>query len=282
MNKAADKNTKENVYLAVQAADASSVRDAARLAAHLGLPLITGGESAAAREPLHEASNIPVYAGPAADFELILRFEQGCLSLEGDGLSMKADFLRMKKRVQPGKWEHELLVKAVRIHGHKTPLRVLDCTAGMGEDALILAAAGFEVSMFEKNPVIAALLQNELRQASRDPVLAQIVGRMTFQEGNSLPILQQITLGQRQRPDVIYLDPMFQKRTKSALIKKKFQLLHKMEQPCADEEELLEAAAAAHPKKIVIKRPAKGPYLAGIRPGYSISGKAIRFDCIVL
>ena len=82
-------------------------------------------------------------------------------------------------------------------------------------------------------------------------------------------------------PDIIFLDPMFPKRQKSALVKKKFQLLQQLEQPCADETELLRAAMGVHPRKIIIKRPLKGPYLAGVKPDYSISGKSIRYDCLV-
>ena len=62
---------------------------------------------------------------------------------------------------------------------------------------------------------------------------------------------------------------------------KKFQLLHNLESPCASEHDLLEAALAVRPKKIVIKRPLKGAYLDGRRPDYSYTGKAIRFDCII-
>ena len=62
---------------------------------------------------------------------------------------------------------------------------------------------------------------------------------------------------------------------------KKFQLLHHLEAPCTDEEGLLRAAIACGPRKVVIKRPAKGPYLAGIKPSYSIDGKAVRYDCII-
>ena len=36
------------------------------------------------------------------------------------------------------------------------------------------------------------------------------------------------------------------------------------------------------PGKIIIKRPPDGPYLAGIKPSYSVTRKAVRFDCIVL
>lgn len=82
-------------------------------------------------------------------------------------------------------------------------------------------------------------------------------------------------------PDIILLDPMFPERQKSGLVKKKFQLIHNLECPCNDEKEMLEAAMAAEPKKIIIKRPIKGPYLAGIRPSYSLTGKSIRYDCII-
>ena len=59
-------------------------------------------------------------------------------------------------------------------------------------------------------------------------------------------------------------------------------LLQKLERPCEDEAALLEAACSALPRKIVVKRPAKGPYLAGRKPSYSLAGKAVRYDCIVL
>ena len=85
----------------------------------------------------------------------------------------------------------------------------------------------------------------------------------------------------KENPDVILLDPMFPERQKSALVKKKLQIIQKLEIPCADEAELFLAAVNAKPKKLVIKRPPKGPYLADVKPDYSISGKAVRFDCIV-
>ncbi|MBR3181084.1 MAG: class I SAM-dependent methyltransferase, partial [Eggerthellaceae bacterium] len=62
-------------------------------------------------------------------------------------------------------------------------------------------------------------------------------------------------------------------------VKKKLQLLQRLEQPCEDEQALLDAAFAAQPRKVIVKRPAKGPYLADRKPDYSLAGKAIRFDC---
>ena len=82
-------------------------------------------------------------------------------------------------------------------------------------------------------------------------------------------------------PDVIYLDPMFPERRKSAAVKKKFQLIHHLEAPCQNEGALLAAAISAGPRKVVVKRPAKGPYLASVKPSHSLAGKAVRYDVII-
>ena len=104
---------------------------------------------------------------------------------------------------------------------------------------------------------------------------------MRLTSGDSVQALTARASMDVAKPDVVYLDPMFPARQKNAAVKKKFQLLHHLEAPCTDEEGLLRAAIACGPRKVVIKRPAKGPYLAGIKPSYSIDGKAVRYDCII-
>ena len=198
------------------------------------------------------------------------------LSLSDGKNTVRGDFTRLLSRVRRGNLSRELLVRAVKVKGIGEPL-VVDATAGLGEDSFLLAAAGCRVLLFEYDPVIFALLSDALERAKRDPETAPIVSRMTLFPGDSIPALQTLT----PHPDVVLLDPMFPERTKSALVKKKFQLLHQLERPCENERALLDAALAARPKRIVVKRPAKGPYLAGVKPSYSLSGSAVRFDCIV-
>lgn len=207
-----------------------------------------------------------------------LRRTPAGLVLAGDGMELLPDFSEMLGRVRPGALRRELLVRAARIKGagDAEPLAV-DATAGLGEDSFLLAAAGFRVLLFERDPVIAALLEDALVRARELPATAGIARRMTLAGGDSVAGLARLD----RAPDVVYLDPMFPERRKSAAVKKKFQLLHCLERPCGDAEELLGAALGAHPRKIVVKRPAKGPYLAGVKPSYSISGKAVRYDCIV-
>ena len=227
----------------------------------------------------------------AARCGLELRRKEDGLSLAGDGMSMRADFGEMLPRLKPGRLRQELLVRAAKVRkaggegegageGEAAGWRpvAVDATAGLGEDSLLLAAAGFEVLLFERNPVIAALLRDALQRAKADPRLADVAARMELSEGDSIEALGRLP----EPPDVVYLDPMFPARRKSAAVKKKFQLIHRLESPCEDAEALLRAAIAARPRKVVIKRPPKGPHLADIKPSYSLEGKAIRYDVIAL
>lgn len=208
--------------------------------------------------------------------ELELRHGDDGLELVGDGMVLRADFARMLPRLRPDRLARELLVRAARVRGVESPT-VVDATAGLGEDSLLLAAAGFSVTMFERDSAIAALLRDALARAADEPQLAGIVERMTLVEGDSVAGLRELSVP----PDVVFLDPMFPERTKSAAVKKKFQLLHHLERPCEDEEGLLAAALSACPRKVVVKRPPKGPWLAGVKPSHSLAGKAVRYDVIV-
>ncbi len=206
----------------------------------------------------------------------LIQTDEG-LSLSSGELSIMADFREMLPRLKKSNLEREMLVKAARIKGQPMPQTLIDATAGFGEDSLILAAAGFQVRLYEMDEIIAVLLQDCMERALEIPELKDAVGRMTLVCDDSVKAMKELDY----KPDIVLLDPMFPERQKSALIKKKFQLLQKLESPCSMEEELLEAAEAAQSKRIVIKRPLKGPYLAGRKPSYSLEGKAIRYDCMV-
>lgn len=228
-------------------------------------------------ERLKTAFCFPVYEEVPEDRkeELYLKLDREGLSLNQQDLSIISGFSGMKKRLKQSNLEHEILLKAVKIKG-KQSLRILDATAGTGEDALLLASAGHRVDLFERDPVIAALLEDGLRKGLTDPDLKESVSRMSLFIGDSIPYMRK----EGGHYDVIYLDPMFPKRTKSADVKKKFQLIHGLEKPCEDEKQLLMAAISATPLKIVIKRPVKGGYLADLKPDYSLSGKAVRYDVL--
>ena len=58
--------------------------------------------------------------------------------------------------------------------------------------------------------------------------------------------------------------------------------IQKLEPPCSQETDLFDAAISADPDKIIVKRPLKSEFLAGRKPSYTLSGKAIRYDCYTL
>lgn len=243
----------------------------------------------------------------------LIRDENGLKLTDGE-LELRGDFTKLLPRLKYNNLTHEILIKAAKIKGSERECTLIDATAGLGEDSLLFAAAGFRVIMFERDPVIAALLKDAMVRAGQLPELAPIMVRMELVETDSISALRRLAEGLESHeyrenpadpvaltkaamndgiidaylssilpahPDVIFLDPMFPERQKSALIKKKMQLLQKLESPSTDEQAMLEAAVAVRPRKIVVKRPLKGPYLAGRKPDYSISGKAIRCDCYV-
>ncbi len=222
-------------------------------------------------ESLSRKLNAPIEKEPGDDLTLIV--DSTGVSLNGYGLKLQGDFEKeMLRRISDGRLAHEMLVKVTKTQ--ETGLKAIDATAGMGEDAILLAANGYEVIMYEQNPVIAALLRDTIRRAKKNQKLKEIVSRMTLIEGNSIELMKY-----QNDIAVIYLDPMFPAKKKSSLTNKKLQLIQKLEHPCFDEEELLNAAFDVNPEKIIIKRPHNGKYLADRKPDYSVEGKAIRYDC---
>lgn len=203
------------------------------------------------------------------------RDEQG-LALVADGVELRGDFARMLPRLRPDRLSKELLVRAARVRGVEKPVAV-DATAGLGEDSLLLAAVGFSVVLYERDAVIAALLEDALARALDDSRLADVASRMTLVKGDSARLLA----GMDTSPDVVFLDPMFPERRRKAATNKKLQLFQRLERPCDNETELLQAAMATYPRKVVVKRPLKGPYLAGVKPSSSLMGKVVRYDIVV-
>lgn len=275
---AASFGTPADIVVVVE--DGARLEAAERLAGRLGVPVVEAASDPCPKDAASMRTRTPVSETPAPP--LALRFDAEGLSLVGGGMELRGDFTRMLPRLKPANLNRELLVRAARLKGFAGTPRAVDATAGLGEDSLLLAAAGFEVLLLESDPVVAALLADALRRAADVPELAPVVGRMRLVEADSVAELARMRAA-GEVPDVVYLDPMFPERRKSAAVKKKFQLIHHLERPCPEEEQvvLLEAALAAGPRKVVVKRPVKGPHLAGVKPSYAIAGKAVRYDCIV-
>jgi 16S rRNA (guanine1516-N2)-methyltransferase len=104
---------------------------------------------------------------------------------------------------------------------------------------------------------------------------------MKLLQGNSIELLADWFKLRYAQPDIVYLDPMFPHSKASAEAKKEMKLFRSLVGADLDEDELWVRADAIARCRIVVKRPAKAPPLAGRAPSYSLAGKANRFDVYV-
>lgn len=216
-----------------------------------------------------------------AEFEL--RFEQNQLSLHKrdepklDGIVV--DFISgaVAHRRKFGGGRGQSIAKAVGLKQGVMPV-VVDGTAGLGRDAFVLASLGCKVIMVERHPVVAALLEDGLRRAYEDSEIGTWMGeRMSLFPGSSLEALAKIT----DAVDVVYLDPMYPHRDKSALVKKEMRVFQSLVGADLDADGLLTPALALATKRVVVKRPDYAEDLDGIKPSMVIATKKNRFDVYV-
>ncbi len=159
--------------------------------------------------------------------------------------------------------------------------RLCDATAGMGGDSLVFASLGAVVTLVERQPTVAALLRDglaRLQAAAAEPELAGLSERLELVEADGADYLAAVVEGQF---DVVYLDPMFPPRDKSAKVKKAMAAFHQLVGGDSDSDQLLAAARAAATYRVVVKRPRGAEPVGGQAPSHTIEGKTVRYDIYV-
>jgi len=207
---------------------------------------------------------------------LTLSFADGVLFVYEDhnpSLSVHVDFINGPMAYRAS--QHiggEHLIKACRLKSQPS-CRILDTTCGMGKDSFLLYKAGLTVTATEKNPVVHALLTDGLSRYIKS----------TQEAGFKLLQADALTVMNTQSFDVIYLDPMFPDKAKSAKAKKDMQLFQKLHQQAEDNaQELLAHALTADCQRVVIKRPIHAKPLIQKKPTFQIAGKTCRFEAFQL
>lgn len=149
-------------------------------------------------------------------------------------------------------------------------MHLLDATAGLARDAFIFAKLGANVTMLERNPTLALMIETALEQLS-DEILKQ---NIQFIFTDAITYLQSNDISY----DVIYLDPMFSDVDKRAKVKKDMQMLHELIGENDDADILLALALTKAKKRVVVKRHKLSPFLAKQKPSHQIIGKSTRYD----
>ena len=165
---------------------------------------------------------------------------------------------------------NELIARAIGVKSHYRPI-VLDATAGMGRDSYIMAKLGCQVIMQERCLPIYCLLENALsRLFNNQP---EFKNKISLQNINSVDHFTK-----QKEIDVIYLDPMFPARKKSALVKKEMRLFKILAGEDLDADRLFKKALDTKAKRVVVKRPKGAPQLLDQKPSHEITSKGFRFD----
>ena len=274
----------EKISLALLAVSAADVPLAAGLARELDLPIVPVDTDPAACEAYDV---LLVVAGGVLALQQTPRLGRSAAARKKPGRRPTAGVLpgpvavdfgseAMRHRRRSG--HNELLGRAVGVQGRRQP-RVLDATAGLGRDSFVLADMGCAVTLCERNPVIAAMLARALQAtlSGGDDWSGAVVRRMSLVAGDA----RGLSPHQLAAIDVIYLDPMFPRRDKSAAVKKEMALFQALLAGAGSEQvadELLPWALAQDVARVVIKRPSRAPFLGGRPPSHSVAGKAVRFD----
>ena len=162
-------------------------------------------------------------------------------------IDFKKHFEKLKN--QKGFGKNQLLARALGMG--KTMPFVLDATAGLGRDAFFIACLGCEVLALERSSAVFELLRDAYSQAREGGKIDEVLGRLNIRQEDSKKYLSELT--GNDRPDVIYMDPMYPERKKTALPKKEMILLRELIGDDKDGEELLEAALKSALQRVVVK-----------------------------
>ncbi len=214
------------------------------------------------------------------------------LRLDSDGLSLpnaddpasgavQVDFVggTLGHRLRFGGGRGQPLARAMGLKPGFNPA-VWDATAGLGRDAFVLASLGCHVTLCERSPVLAALLDDGLQRAMLNAEIGDWVQtRMALRFGDSAHELAALEV--QQAPDTVYLDPMYPPGKSSVLVKKEMQAVQQLVGADTDSGALLDVALTVARRRVVVKRPRRAPPIAGRRPSASVESKKTRYDIYV-
>ena len=250
--------------LAVCVGQASFIAQSNHIAEQLSVPLLLPDATALER----------------AAFSFLLRVDESGIALLQGKSSVTVDFItgaNHHRRLHGG-GRGQSVAKAIGLKAGNIIPTVLDCTAGLARDAFVLASLGCKMQLCERSPLVHLLLQDGLVRAgaSQDSALREIIERMHLLSLDALTYMAEIR--EDAKPDVIYLDPMFPEKRKSAAVKKDMAAFHTLVGADNDADALLPVALKTARYRVVVKRSRHAPHLNNCKPGMALEGESTRFD----
>jgi len=169
---------------------------------------------------------------------------------------------------------------------------VFDAMGGLAKDAILMALLGCKVWSCEAHPLVAELVKDGMIRARKDPALSGVLSdpnRFRFFKVDALVKLEELAKNDAtQRPDVVYLDPMFPEKQKTSIAKKDMQWLQQIhahtpsiypDYRVSAPETVFDRALQVARKRVIVKRPLRAPNLVDTpMPSFSKVFQSARFD----
>ena len=205
--------------------------------------------------------------------ELVFEWINGQFWLHSDipkerpiGIEIDRELARHEEYFKKSSLQKELFARAIGVKGPYRP-KVLDLTAGMLGDSLLLLSFGCEVWAAERHPVIRFLIESAVKNAQHPRVK-----NFHFLGSDAESVLD------TQLPvDVFYFDPMFEDANEKTSPKKEMRIFRSLVGSDMDAEKVFLKAQALKPKRLVVKRPKQSVYLSQ-KPAVEYIGKSTRYD----
>ncbi len=205
--------------------------------------------------------------------ELVFEWINGQFWLHSDipkekpiGIEIDRELTRHEEYFKKSSLQKELLARAIGVKGPYRP-KVLDLTAGMLGDSLLLLSFGCEVWACERHPVIRFLIDSALKNAQHPKIK-----NFHFLASDAEKVLSAPPL-----VEVIFFDPMFEDANEKTSPKKEMRIFRSLVGTDQDANEVFNRAMSIKPKRLVVKRPKQSVYLSQ-KPGVEYIGKSTRYD----
>ena len=185
---------------------------------------------------------------------------------------LRVEFSKLHKRIADALLNQNLL-KACGVRKANRP-SVLDATAGLGTDSFLLTAAGCCVEALEVNPIVYALLSDGIeryKQLGRQE--QELISRLKIRNENFLN-----TKVGGERFQVVYLDPMFPAKSKTAQAKKDMAYVQNLIGKNSQSEKMFEVAKELAQERVVVKRAKSSPNITETQADITFKGSRSRFD----
>lgn len=191
-----------------------------------------------------------------------------CSPVGPNELRLDLDLMRgpLSRRLRTAR-NSEPLPRACGLVRSREPLTILDATAGLCRDAMVLAALGSSVTAIERVPALAFLAHDVIETSP-------LAARLTVRADDAEAWL--VARPDGTSPHVVYLDPMFADAGR-AQVKKDMQVCRALAGAGPDAAALLPAARALATQRVVVKRRHDLPPLAA-DVAFSVDGERVRFD----